>query len=77
MEPLWKPLSAIPGESGRDRRDRIDFYMPIPQLMATHCDSRRALCKPEVTGSIPVRSINKKPRNHGAFRFLEAASTSA
>jgi hypothetical protein len=60
VETRWKRLAAILGDSRRRQSRRIDVYMPVRQLAATNDGYLCVLCKPEVTGSIPVRSINEK-----------------
>jgi hypothetical protein len=41
---------------------RMSRFFRLRRSQATNGEPVRALCKPEVTGSIPVRSTSQKPR---------------
>jgi hypothetical protein len=55
-------METAPGDSRRLKpatSPSIQLCHGFPRLTATSVDSLRSLCKPEVTGSIPVRSIRE------------------
>ena len=63
METRWKPLPAPRGDSAFPPLWRFALLMRPRQAQETHGDPMGTFCKPEVTGSIPVRSIYRSPGN--------------
>jgi hypothetical protein len=53
-----------------DEKGDFGSAMPILLVGVRWSWAVEWLCKPEVTGSIPVRSIEKGPANAGVFSFL-------
>jgi hypothetical protein len=58
---------VIAAREGPQSRVLIRSTKPLGRATASYGDSRGLFCKPEVTGSIPVRSTRRKPRKRGAF----------
>ena len=67
VETGWKPLPAIRRDTTFSRRSRFPLSMGLRRLPAANGDPPGMFCKPEVTGSIPVRSIKYLQNPHFLF----------
>ena len=72
LETTWKREVADSGKPrlASRRRNRLDYGQSATKRRPK-ATRARALCKPEVTGSIPVRSIEKGPGNRAICMVLE------
>ena len=71
--PGYGNLLETAPELAPTRTRRSWLYKRGQRLTATRYDGLRPLCKPEVTGSIPVRSISASPGSLSARSASEPA----
>jgi hypothetical protein len=67
LEQSWKRVVATRCDQRPRARCPRRGTASVWRLDATAGEALGRVCKPEVTGSIPVRSTGRKPRKRGAF----------